>query len=231
AVVDILAEPASAHLPFEGNIGGGDDPHVHWHRPLAAERLHLSFLQRPQQLRLSGEGKVDDLIEEKASALGKLELPRLSLMCPGERALLIAEELRLDQGVGNRAAVDGDKRLLATGAQLMDRPSDEFLASAGLALDEDRERGVGHLLDLLDNLSHSPTQAHQPPQRALDDFVCLPQVARALLDDGLELVEVALEPPLLFPDPATQLARLDRPAQRHDEVIAVDRLLDEVVGP
>src|SRR5436190_1038692 len=90
-----------------------------------------------------------------------------------ERALLMAKELGLDQGVRYRAAVDGDKRLLASGAQLMDRPSDELLASAGLALDEDRERGVGHLLDLLDNLLHRPVRAHQKSQRALDDVVPL----------------------------------------------------------
>ena len=65
-------------------------------RLLAAERLHLSFLQRAQELRLSGEGKVDNLIEEQASALCKLELPVLSLMRSRERALLIAKELRLD---------------------------------------------------------------------------------------------------------------------------------------
>ena len=74
-------------------------------------------------------------------------------------------------------------------------------------------------------------RAHQKPQRALDDLVGHPQFARALLDDGLELVEVALEGQLLLLDPATQLAHLDGPAQRRDEVIPVDRLLDEIVGP
>src|SRR5439155_1839343 len=158
-------------------------------------------------------------IEEKASALCQLELPFLSLMRPRARALLVAEEIRLDQGVPDRAAVHRDKRLLSPGTQVMDRPSDELLASAGLALDEDSQRGVGHLLDLLDDLLHLAIRAHQEPQGALDDLVCLPQLARALLDDGLELVEVALQRHLLFLDPATQRAHLDRSAQRRDEVI------------
>ena len=102
-----------------------------------------------------------------------------------ERALLIAEELRLDQGVRDRAAVDSDKRLLASGTQLVDGPSHELLAGAGLALDEDGERRVGHLLDLPDDLLHLTGRPHQPPQWALDDFVRHPQVARALFDDGL----------------------------------------------
>src|SRR5207245_9459169 len=142
-----------------------------------------------------------------------------------------AEELRLDQGVRYRAAVDSDKRLLSPGTQVMDRPSDELLASAGLALDENSQRGVGHLLDLLDNLLHLPVRAHQKPQRALDDLVRLTQFARALLDDGLEFVEVALQRQLLFLDPAAELVHLDRSAQRRDEVVPVDGLLDEVVGP
>src|SRR5437870_1060622 len=109
-VIDILAEPASTHLSLEGNVGGGDNPRRHSDRPLAAERLDLSFLQRAQELRLRGEGQVDDLVEEKGPPLGKLELPLLALMRPRERALLIAKELGLDQSVGYRAAVDGDER-------------------------------------------------------------------------------------------------------------------------
>src|SRR5439155_1319717 len=94
-------------------------PHVPW--PGVAQK----------ELRLRGEGKVDDLIEEEASALCQLELPLLALMRSRERALLIAEELRLDQGVRDRAAVDSDERFIASGTQLMDRASDELLASAG----------------------------------------------------------------------------------------------------
>src|SRR5438552_3965648 len=111
----------------------------------------------------------------------------------------------------------------------MDRPGEERPASAGLDLDDDRERGVGHLLDLLDNLLHLPIRAHQKSQRALGGLVRLPQFARALLDDRLEFVEVALHRQLLALDPSAQLALLDRPAQRPDEVIAIDRLVDEVV--
>src|SRR5439155_14089894 len=102
------------------------------------------------------------------------ELPFLSLLRLRERALLVVEELRLDQGVRYRAAVDSDQRLLASRTHVMDRPRDELLASAGLALDEDSQRGVGHLLDLLDDLLHLAIRAHQKPQCALDYLVCLP---------------------------------------------------------
>src|SRR5439155_24529509 len=149
-------------------------------------------LQCTQELRLRAERKVDDLVEEKASALRTRELPLLMLMRPGECAPLVAKELRLDQGVRDRAAVHGNKRLLAPSAQMMDRTSHELLASSGFTLDEDRKRRVGHLLDLLHNLFHLPARAHQPSQRQL----------------------------LLF-GPAAQLSHVNRPAQRRDEVIPI----------
>src|SRR5260370_12308421 len=101
--------------------------------------LPLPFLQRAQELRLRGKGEIDDLVQKKASALCNLESPLLSPICPGKRALLIAEEFRLDQGVGNRAAVDGDNRPFASAPPVIDRPSHEFLPCAGRALYQHRE--------------------------------------------------------------------------------------------
>src|SRR5882762_5523329 len=170
AIVDVGAEPAQPHLLLERNIGSGGDPHSNRDGPLAAERLHLSLLQSAQQLRLRGERQIDNLIEEQRAAPGKLELSLLALMGAGEGALLVAEQLRLDQRVGDGTAIDRDKGLVAPGAQLMDRPSHELLAGAGLTLDEHREWGVGHLLDLLDYLLHWPTRALQELQRALDEL-------------------------------------------------------------
>src|SRR3989454_12686075 len=125
----IRRPPRSTLFPYttlfrsslERDIGGGDEPHLHRDGPLASERLHLAFLQCSQQLGLRGKRKVDDLIEEQRPAPGYLELPLLALMCPRERALLVAEQLRLDERVRDRAAVDGDERLVAAGAELMDR--------------------------------------------------------------------------------------------------------------
>src|SRR3989442_4358149 len=130
AIVDILAEPAGPHLALEGHVGGGDEPQLHMDRLLASEGLHLSHLQHTQQLRLCGEREIGDFIEKKRSAPGKLELPLLSLMRAGERTLLVAEQLRLDQRVRDRAAVDADERPLAAGAQLMDWPPREAGRSA-----------------------------------------------------------------------------------------------------
>jgi hypothetical protein len=62
-------------------------------------------------------------------------------------------------------------------------------------------------------------------------FVCLPQIARPLLNDALQAVDLALQRDPLRLLPAAHLAHLNCPDQRRDEVIPVDWLLDEVEGP
>src|SRR5256886_12338088 len=71
-------------------------------RPPRSTLFPYTTLFRTQQLRLGGERKIDDFIEEQRSASGQLELPLLPLMRPGERTLLVAEQLRLDQRVRDR---------------------------------------------------------------------------------------------------------------------------------
>src|SRR3989442_12780821 len=113
AVVKILAKPALLHLSLEGDIGGGDDPNVHMERLLAAKRLHLPFLQHAQELRLRGEGEIDNLVEKEASARCQLDPPLLSRISAGERAFLRADRLLLDQGRRDRGAVAAAKRTVA----------------------------------------------------------------------------------------------------------------------
>src|ERR1043166_7634302 len=65
-----------------------------------------------------------------------------------EGALLVAEQLALEQRLGQRGAVDGDERLAAARREIVDPLRDELLARARLALDQDRGRDGRHLLDL-----------------------------------------------------------------------------------
>src|SRR5579875_1373832 len=53
-----------------------------------------------------------------------------------ERALLVAEQLRLEQALGHRAAIDRDEGLVAAGARAVDRARQQLLARAALAGDE-----------------------------------------------------------------------------------------------
>ena len=84
---------------------------------------------------------VADFVEEDRAAVGLLELADLLLGRAGERALLVAEQLRLDQLLGNRGAVDLHEPLAAAQAVAVDRARDQLLAGAALA--EQQDGGVG----------------------------------------------------------------------------------------
>ena len=71
---------------------------------------------------------VADFVEEDRAAVRLLELADLFLGRAGERALLVAEELRLDQLLGDGRAVDLHEALAAAQAVAMDGARDELLA-------------------------------------------------------------------------------------------------------
>ena len=80
--------------------------------------------------------------------------PGLAVVRAGERALLVAEDLRLEQRVGQRGAVDRLEVLAAAAAQLVDHPRDDFLARAGRAEDQHRDVGLGRRADPLEDDQH-----------------------------------------------------------------------------
>src|SRR5262249_60322710 len=83
-------------------------------------------------LRLQGVREQADLVEEDRAAVGGLEQARLRLAGVRERAALEAEHLRLEQGLGNRRAVDVDERPGAPRAGGVKRPRQETLAGSGV---------------------------------------------------------------------------------------------------
>jgi len=67
----------------------------------------------------------------------------------GHAALDVAEDLALDQLVGNGGAVDLDEALLPAPALVVDQPGDELLARPVLAGQEDAAVGRSGFLDLV----------------------------------------------------------------------------------
>src|SRR5207249_10153465 len=65
----------------------------------------------------------------------------------GERAVLVSEQLGVEERLGQGRAVDGDERAVAPSRALVDRARHELLPGAALALDQNRRRAVGDLLD------------------------------------------------------------------------------------
>ena len=91
--------------------------------------------------------------------------PELARVGAGERALLVAEQLALEQRLGERRAVDATNGRRAAPAGAVDRLGDDLLADAGLAEDEHRDRMVGDLVDELVDPAHlRVTDDHVPLQ-------------------------------------------------------------------
>jgi hypothetical protein len=61
----------------------------------------------------------------------------------GKGAFLVAEELALEQAFGHGGAIQTDERARRSQALLVNQSRAEFLARAGLAIDEDRGIGGG----------------------------------------------------------------------------------------
>ena len=116
-------------------------------RPRAAEPLELVLLEHAQDLGLRVGAHVADFVEEQRAAVGLLEAADALLVGAGERALLVSEELGLEEVLLERGAVHLDE--VARGAQrvVMDGARDELLAGAGLAADEHGRVALGDLAD------------------------------------------------------------------------------------
>ena len=77
---------------------------------VAAEAHELALLHHAQQLGLGLQRDVADLVEEQRALVRQLEEALLGVDGAGEGALHVAEEVRLQQVVGQAAGVDDDER-------------------------------------------------------------------------------------------------------------------------
>ena len=110
AEIQVLAELPRRHRLPQHAVGGGDNADVDLDRSVAAEPLDALGLDGAQHLGLQRQRHLADLVEEDGAALRHLELADLALRRAGEGAALVAEQLRLEQVLGNRGAVDGHER-------------------------------------------------------------------------------------------------------------------------
>ena len=142
-----------------------DDADVASDRHVVADTLEYTLLQHPQELYLHRGAHVADLIEEQRAAFGDLEAALAGGDRAGEGALLVAEELGLEQLGRNGAAVDRDEGALAPRAQVVDGVRGDFLAGAGLAEDEDGGVVVGDLADQGDDFTDREGGSGRQPRR------------------------------------------------------------------
>ena len=69
----------------------------------AAHRAHLPRLERAEELRLEIARELADLVEEQRAAVRLLEQALPAVLGVGERPLGVAEQLALEQRLGDRS--------------------------------------------------------------------------------------------------------------------------------
>ena len=121
---------------------------------MSAEAREALLLHGAEQFRLQRWRERGDLVEVHRAAVGHLELPELARGGVGERPLLVAEQLALEQLGGDAGAVDVDERLVAARAAGVDGAGQEVLAAAGLAEEEDGDVVVEDLLERVEERAH-----------------------------------------------------------------------------
>ena len=178
-VVEVLAELALLDHLLEVAVRRRHEANVDLHGLVAADALELALLQRAEQLDLHLHREVADLVEEQRAAVGELEAAAAALHRAREAALLVAEQLGLEDAGRERRAVDAHERLLLARRVDVDRVRDELLAGAGLAAQEHRRRHRRDLADLVEHLAQG--------RRVTDDVAevelavqLLVQIARVL---------------------------------------------------
>src|SRR5205823_13508663 len=77
-----------------------------------------------------------DFVEKHGAAVRLPQEPRVVAIRARETAARVAEELRLEQRVGDAGAVDRHERSLAPAAAAVNQPRDDLLADARLARDQ-----------------------------------------------------------------------------------------------
>jgi hypothetical protein len=114
AVEQVFAEPSG--LDFGGHVpvGGGQNADVERHRLLAADPLHFTLLQHPQQFGLQTQRHFGNFVEQQRAAIGLLEFTRLrNVWAPVNAPFFVTEQGGFQQVVGNCRAVDGNEGALA----------------------------------------------------------------------------------------------------------------------
>src|ERR1700733_6230651 len=103
----------------------------------ASETLKLLLLKNTQKFWLQLQREISDLIEKEGSPIRALETTDGLTYRTGESPFFVTEEFTFEQRAGNRRTIEGHKTVPSPRARLMDRPGNDFLAGARLALNQD----------------------------------------------------------------------------------------------
>src|SRR5690606_3214957 len=131
-----------------------------------AEPARPAVLEDAQQLRLERSRHLADLVEEQRAAVCELEAAGTGAERSRECALLVTEDLALDQAFRDRGRVHGDERAVPPRAQLVHRARDAFLPGTALARDDGRCAARREQLDRAIEPAHRARFADQTARTA-----------------------------------------------------------------
>src|SRR6185503_20145739 len=106
AEIEVAPERACADRAREIVMRCRDEPDVDGALDRVADADDAARVERAQQLRLRGGRQLRDLVEEERAAARRLEQAGLRRGRARERTALVAEELALDDRLGERGAVE-----------------------------------------------------------------------------------------------------------------------------
>ncbi len=182
-VVEVLAELAAREGGLEVAVGSRDHANVRVERTVPPQPLELALLQYAQELGLDAGAHLSHLVQEQDAARGLLDRARPGGERPREGPLLVAEQLRLQQRLRQRGAVERDERTAGPGRAAMDETGDHFLAGARLSRQQHRRLGGRDLRGL--------GQGVRPPLRLADHASVTPRRRQLLLERLNPLLELS----------------------------------------
>ena len=206
-VVQVAAELAGGRRRLEIDVGRGDEADVDARLSFSPMRRTSPASSARSSFAWSAFDSVPISSRKSVPPVGVLDEPGARAGGAGERALDVAEELGLEQRLGQRRAVEGDERPRGARAPRVDRARGELLAGAGLARDEDRSRRRRGALDQILDRSIAALSPMSASSRAVGPDLPLQEI-----------------------DLARQLTALGRGADPHQQLVAEERLLHEVNG-
>ena len=150
-----------------------------------------------------------DLVEEQRAAVGRFEQAALLLAGVGEGAALVAEQLALEQLLGQRRAGDVDERTVRAVAVEVNGLGGEVLAGSGFAGEQHGGGAAGG--DAREQRLHLLHRRRRADDGVEAGFLPLAAAQRA--------------------DFAPQLAGFERLLDEHRHFVEIERLVDVVVRP
>src|SRR5690606_19801273 len=105
AVVEIFAKAPRLHVGRQIAVGGREQADIGADRIVAADALEGALLEHLEELHLRELRDLTDLVEKEGAAVGLLEATDATPIGARERALLVPEQLALEERLGEGGAV------------------------------------------------------------------------------------------------------------------------------